>query len=147
MSYLATTSSSSKINPQYTSKPLRSNSQNRILSPTFNNSYDRNIYASLSRKPERLQRHASLGTETIINSGSSSSLRLDNFVTLHRRRSDFNAPSIHSPSPSPMVLSPSNTRQFFNNGRSPSREGSITPRFSHSCSNASLVTNEPTERD
>jgi len=155
MSYLATTSTSSKVNPQY--KTYRSNSQNRIMSPTFNNSYHAdnnsssyhnttNAYATMSRRPERLKRHSSLGHEPTPSS-SSSSLRLDNYVTLHHRRrreSDFaNNPNTttsynNSASPSPMVLSPSNTRQF-NCNNNQSREGSVTPRFSHSCSNTSLV--------
>jgi hypothetical protein len=146
MSYLATTSTSSKVNPQY--KTYRSNSQNRIMSPTFNNSYhhdnnsyhNTNAYATMSRRPERLKRHSSLGHEPTTSS-SSSSLRLDNYVTLHhRRRSDFapNTSYNNSASPSPMVLSPSNTRQF-NCNNNQSREGSVTPRFSHSCSNTSLV--------
>jgi len=161
MSYLATTSTSSKVNPQY--KTYRSNSQNRILSPTFNN-HDSTIsaYATLARRPDRLKRHSSLGHEPSYSkepldfqSPTSPALRLDNFVTL-RRRSDFaptsSAASLYnnSASSSPMVLSPSNTRQFNNNtafssiyardlNPGPSREGSVTPRFSHSCSNTSLV--------
>jgi len=160
-SYLATTSTSLKLNPQFSQqhKPLRSNSQNRVLSPTFSQNYDKNSYASLGRKPERLYRHSSLGHENpnLPNSGSASSLRLDNYVTLHRRRSNFSPTMgvssnfVHSPSPSPMVLSPSNTRQFFintSNGQnyptSSSREGSVTPRYVHSCSNTSLVANNDT---
>jgi len=168
MSYLATTSSSSRVNPQY--KTYRSNSQNRILSPTFSNSYHDSpisAYATMSRRPDRLKRHSSLGHEPLSSLSSSSSdfqspaspaLRLDNFVTL-RRRSDYtrdlnpgpsaSAASLYnnSASSSPMVLSPSNTRQFNNFSSNyardlnsgPSREGSVTPRFSHSCSNTSLV--------
>ena len=159
-SYLATTSTSSKVNPQY--KTYRSNSQNRILSPTFNNSYhDTNAYATMSRRPERLKRHSSLGSEpsdfqqtSSTSSFASSPIRLDNYVTLHhRRRSDY-APNTTTPSyfynnssasPSPMVLSPSNTRQFFTSNNS--REGSVTPRFSHSCSNTSLASEPATTAD
>ena len=172
MSYLATTSTSSRVNPQY--KTYRSNSQNRILSPTFNNSYHDspvNAYATMSRRPDRLKRHSSLGHEPSYSSSSSDfqspaspALRLDNFVTL-RRRPDFastaSAASLYnnSASSSPMVLSPSNTRQFNNNTTSsylnysrdlnpgPSREGSVTPRFSHSCSNTSLVSESATAAD
>ena len=159
-SYLATTSTSSKVNPQY--KTYRSNSQNRITSPTFNNSYhDTNAYATMSRRPERLKRHSSLGSEpsdfqqtSSTSSFASSPIRLDNYVTLHhRRRSDY-APNTTTPSyfynnssasPSPMVLSPSNTRQFFTSNNS--REGSVTPRFSHSCSNTSLASEPATTAD
>lgn len=131
-SYLATTSTSSKINPQFLMKTYRSNSSNRVMSPTFNSSL-----SSASRKPERSFRHSSVDHEPYLpSSGSSSSLlRLDNFVTLGRHRRDF---SNHSTSPSPMILSPSSTKQF-GNASCNSREGSVTPRFSHSCSNASLV--------
>lgn len=122
-SYVATTSSSSKVTPNYLMKTYRSNSQNRVLSPTFN-------YESY-KKPERNYRHSSLGYEPTPSS-SSTSLRLDNFVTL--RRSKRSSPGPMSP---PMMLSPSATRQFH--PQSSSREGSVTPRFSHSCSNASLV--------
>lgn len=132
-SYVATiTSSSNKVNPPYLYKPYRSNSQNRVLSPTFN---FESSYSSSKKKnlPERNYRHSSLGYEPT-PSNSSSSLRLDNFVTM--RRADRNKRSSPGPT-SPMVLSPSasSTRQF----QPHSREGSVTPRFSHSCSNASLV--------
>ena len=125
-SYIATTSSTAKINPHFLMKTYRSNSQNRVLSPTFNfDSY---------KKPERNYRHSSLGYEPTPSS-SSTSLRLDNFVTL--RRTKRSSPGPTSP---PMMLSPSATRQFQHPHAQPSsREGSVTPRYSHSCSNTSLV--------
>lgn len=120
-----------KTNPYEVSNRTyqRSNSQNRVLSPTFNlsNNMSSNIYATLSRRPERLQRHSALGSESSAGTG----IRLDNYVTLHRRRSDLLSPT-SSTSSMLSTLSPSATRQF-------SREGSVTPRFSHSCSNASIV--------
>ena len=131
--YLATTSVSSRVDPDFfsSSRTVRSNSQNRILSPTFNSS------ASLKDFRKR--------DNNLPSSGSSGSLRLDNFVTLQRRprRSEYVqqaplSPGYRSPSQSPMVLSPSATRQFY--VPSSSREGSVTPKpFSHSCSNASIV--------
>ena len=125
--YLATCTSASRVTPpQYLTSSnagcLRSNSYNRVLSPTFDNQYSR----SKQREP-------------LTSSGSSisSSLRLDNFVTLRRRSLNYTPASASS---SPMVLSPSATRQYIPAATlSPSsREGSVTPRFSHSCSNASL---------
>ena len=126
-SYVATTSSSTKVNPHFLYKTYRSNSQNRVLSPTF---HLENSYKKKSSLPDRNYRHSSLGYEPT-PSNSSSSLRLDNFVTLRRSKRSSPGPS------SPMVLSPSATRQFHL--PSSSREGSVTPRYSHSCSNASLV--------
>ena len=124
LSYTATTSTTSRVNPQYLTKTCyRSNSQNRVLSPTFD------TYKTSRFWPER--------TSSLASSGSASSLRLDNFVTL-RRRSHAYSTAPASACSSPMVLSPSATRQF-NIPPSSSREGSVTPRFSHSCSNASLV--------
>ena len=195
--YLATTSVTSRIDPEFSSSSRttkRSNSQNRILSPTFNSSASlkdfrrRNESGSLLRDNSgsgalRLDNSGSLKNEYLPSSGSSGSLRrdhsgsgvlrldnsgslrrdnsgslrLDNFVTLqrNRRRSDYvqqpaTAAALPSPSPSsehlayyhatspPMVLSPSATRQFYYSP-SLSREGSVTPKFSHSCSNASIV--------
>ena len=196
--YLATTSVTSRIDPEFSSSSRttkRSNSQNRILSPTFNSSASlkdfrrRNESGSLLRDNSgsgalRLDNSGSLKNEYLPSSGSSGSLRrdhsgsgvlrldnsgslrrdnsgslrLDNFVTLqrNRRRSDYvqqpatAAAALPSPSPSsehlayyhatspPMVLSPSATRQFYYSP-SLSREGSVTPKFSHSCSNASIV--------
>ena len=134
--YLATTSVSSRVDPDFfsSSRTVRSNSQNRILSPTFNSSASLKDFRS-KREPNNLP-----------SSGSSGSLRLDNFVTLQRRprRSEYVqqaplSPGYLSPSQSPMVLSPSATRQFYVPSSS-SREGSVTPKpFSHSCSNASIV--------
>jgi hypothetical protein len=138
ISYLATTSTTATVDPTFLMKAYRSNSQNRILSPTFsastNSSRDLGSgYTSLRRpRGDRLTRNYSLD-----NDNSSSSLRLDNYVTLRRRRSDYTPSVNHSPTPSPMVLSPSATRQF--SYCPSSREGSVTPRYSHSCSNASIV--------
>jgi len=125
--YLATTSTSTTVIPQYlTNSCYRSNSHNRVLSPTFDN-------YTISRRPERIRHEPA----ALASSGSSSSLRLDNFVTLRRRSLNYPPPA--SATSSPMVLSPSATRQFI---PPLSREGSATPRFSHSCSNASLNLSE-----
>ncbi len=137
--YQAVTSSSTSrmVNPEpeyFTARTTyRSSSQNRLTSP-----------------PPRFPTRRAVDLQALDN-GSASSLRLDNYVTLRKRRPDF----IYSPSPSPMVLSPSSTltRAFPLSSQasgmmtdpaagahaSSSREGSLTPRFSHSCSNASIV--------
>lgn len=122
--YLATTSSSSKINPQYLLLKTysRSNSQNRI--PTD--------YATLRHR----NRHSSLGHD-LTSSGTS----LSNYATLsrHQRQRPYS-----SATSTPMMLSPSETRQF--SPVSNSREGSVTPRqFSHSSLDSAGAGNAATD--
>lgn len=136
-SYYAVTSTASRVDPDFLMKTYRSSSQNRIGQP------DQSGYGTTSRSTrDRFTRNASFDSSSMATSGSSS-LSLDTYVTLRRRKPHFvpssnNNNSSFSPSHSPMVLSPSATRQF-SYCPSSSREGSVTPRFSHSCSNASIV--------
>lgn len=134
-SYLATTTTSSRIDPDFlrsgsSSTTFRSNSQSRLLSPTpLQTPYSNGTTAANSSSSRRLMRNYSLDNDP-------SALRLDNFVTLRRRRNNETPP---------MLLSPSATRQLLaNSSNTSSRDGSVTPtasRYSHSCSNASIASN------
>ena len=127
---------------------MRSNSQNRILSPTFNSSSTSSLKDfKRRRRGSELPLSESSGSIRIGDKGYERDRDRDRE---RRRRSDFvQAPLTHSPSPSPMVLSPSATRQFYYS-RPSSREGSVTPALtrlppSHSCSNASIVSESTAE--
>ncbi len=155
--YEAVTSTTSRIDPEFykARTTYKSNSQNRVTSPPPSSGKILDLENSSSSSGLTFMRPSRGSTTNYSldnNNDSASSIRLDNYVTLRRRRPDF----VYSPSASPMVLSPSATLTStfpYPNATSPpvsvtsmatsnpasSREGSLTPRFSHSCSNASIV--------